>query len=51
MVLAHSIIFKKSCIHGGYEFDPRIEATLLSGVFSPVISAEAHEESSRWLWK
>ena len=28
-----------------------VEATFLSGVFSPLTSAEACEESSRWLWK
>ena len=28
-----------------------IEATFLSGVFSPLTSAEACEKSSRWLWK
>ena len=28
-----------------------VEATLLSGVFSPLTSAEACEKSSRWLWK
>ena len=27
------------------------EATFLSGVFSPLTSAEACEKSSRWLWK
>ena len=28
-----------------------VEATFLSGVFSPLTSAEASEKSSRWLWK
>ena len=28
-----------------------VEATFLSGVFSPLTSAEAREKSSRWLWK
>ena len=28
-----------------------VEATFLSGVFSPLTSAEACEKSSRWLWK
>ena len=28
-----------------------VEATFLSGVFSPLTSAEAYEKSSRWLWK
>ena len=28
-----------------------VEATFLSGVFSPRNSAEACEKSSRWLWK
>ena len=28
-----------------------VEATFLSGVFSPFTSAEACEKSSRWLWK
>ena len=28
-----------------------VEATFLSGVFLPLTSAEACEESSRWLWK
>ena len=28
-----------------------VEATSLSGVFSPLTSAEACEKSSRWLWK
>ena len=27
------------------------EATFLSGVFSPLTSAEACEKSSQWLWK
>ena len=30
--------------------DP-VEAKFLSGVFSPLTSAEACEKSSRWLWK
>ena len=30
--------------------DP-VEAKLLSGVFSPLTSAEAFEKCSRWLWK
>ena len=30
---------------------PFVEANFLSGVFSPVTSAEASEKSSRWLWK
>ena len=40
-------------VGGGYEFDPRlpVEATFLSGVFSPLTSTEACEKSSRWLWK
>ena len=29
----------------------QVEATFLSGVFSPLTSAEACEKSSRWLWK
>ena len=28
-----------------------VESTFLSGVFSPLTSAEACEKSSRWLWK
>ena len=28
-----------------------VEATFLSGVFSPLTSAEACAKSSRWLWK
>ena len=28
-----------------------VEATFLSGVISPLTSAEACEKSSRWLWK
>ena len=28
-----------------------VEATFLSGVFSPLTSAEASGKSSRWLWK
>ena len=28
-----------------------VEATFLSGIFSPLTSAEACEKSSRWLWK
>ena len=28
-----------------------VEATFLSGVFSPLTPAEACEKSSRWLWK
>ena len=28
-----------------------VEATFLSGVFSPLAYAEACEKSSRWLWK
>ena len=28
-----------------------VEATFLSGVFSPLTSAEACEKGSRWLWK
>ena len=28
-----------------------VEATFLSGVLSPLTSAEACEKSSRWLWK
>ena len=28
-----------------------VEATFLSGVFSPLTSAEACEKSSQWLWK
>ena len=28
-----------------------VEANFLSGVFSPLNSAEACEKSSRWLWK
>ena len=28
-----------------------VEATFLSGEFSPLTSAEAFEKSSRWLWK
>ena len=28
-----------------------VEATFLSGVFSPLTCAEACEKSSRWLWK
>ena len=28
-----------------------VEATFLSGVFSPLTSAEAYGKSSRWLWK
>ena len=28
-----------------------VEATFLSGEFSPLTSAEACEKSSRWLWK
>ena len=28
-----------------------VEATFLSGVFSPLTSAEACGKSSRWLWK
>ena len=28
-----------------------VEATFLSGVFSPLNSAEACEKGSRWLWK
>ena len=28
-----------------------VEATFLSGVFSPLTSAEACEKSCRWLWK
>ena len=30
--------------------DP-VETNFLSGVFSPLTSAEACEKSSRWLWK
>ena len=33
---------------GGCKFDSQFD---LSGVFSPLTSAEACEESSRWLWK
>ena len=29
----------------------RVEATFLSGVFSPLTSAEACWKSSRWLWE
>ena len=29
----------------------QVEATFLSGVFSPLTSAEACEKGSRWLWK
>ena len=28
-----------------------VKTTFLSGVFSPLTSAEACEKSSRWLWK
>ena len=37
---------------GGCEFvQSPVEATFLSGVFSPLTSAEACEKSSWWLWK
>ena len=30
---------------------PKVSSNFLSGVFSPLTSAEACEKSSRWLWK
>ena len=36
--------------HGGWVRSP-VEATFLSGVFSPLTSSEACEKSSWWLWK
>ena len=45
----HHPFLENSCINRRVRSP--VEATFLSGVFSPLTSAEACEKSSWWLWK